>query len=156
MPICASSRREGMVDANVFSEKLKQLSRRLEKVRKHCPAIPEDFAADSDALDLVSFNLLLAVQTCLDLATHLIADERWAPAATAREAFERLEEHGVISKETVRSLRQAVGLRNVVAHGYGGVDPAQVHAAATRGISDLERFGAELSAWVTGRIGSRD
>lgn len=141
-----------MVDANVFAEKLKQLSLRIEKARAHCPADPADFAADDDALDLVSFNLLLAVQTCLDLATHLIADESWAPAATAREAFERLEEKGVISKETTRALRQAVGLRNVVAHGYDGVDPVQVHAAASTGLTHLERFAAELSAWVERRI----
>lgn len=142
-----------MVDANVFSEKLKQLLQRIAKARAHCPADPEDFAEDSDALDLVSFNLLLAVQTCLDLATHLIADESWAPAATAREAFKRLEEHGVISKKTAKALRQAVGLRNVVAHGYAGIDPAQIHAAASQGLEDLERFAAELSAWVTGQIG---
>ncbi|HET7510867.1 MAG TPA: DUF86 domain-containing protein [Solirubrobacterales bacterium] len=141
-----------MVDKNVFSEKLKQLSRRLAKIRAHAAVEPEDLSTDSDVLDLLSFNLFLAVQTCLDLATHLIATESWAPAATAREAFERLEEHGVISRETTRSLRQAVGLRNVVAHGYGHVDPAQIHAAATRGLPDLERFATELSAWVGRRL----
>ena len=135
-----------MVDVNILSEKLKQLAERLAKVRSHCPEDPEDL--EGDTLDLVSFNLLVAVQTCLDLATHLIADEGWAPAATAREAFERLEEKGVVSKETTRALRKAVGLRNVVVHGYSGVDPAQVHAAATAGLPDLERFAGELSAWV--------
>lgn len=141
-----------MVDLNVVAEKLKQISLRIAKVRALCPADPEELAAQSDALDLVSFNLFLTVQACLDLATHLISDESWEPAATAREAFERLEEHGVISKETVHALRQAVGLRNIVAHGYGGVDPALIQAAAKTGLPDLERFAAELSAWL-GRAG---
>jgi uncharacterized protein YutE (UPF0331/DUF86 family) len=141
-----------MVDVNILSEKLKQLSERITKVQAHCPEDPEDLADDSDMLDLVSFNLLVAVQTCLDLATHLISDEGWAPAATAREAFERLEEQDVISKETTRSLRKAVGLRNIVVHGYSGVDPAQIHTAATTGLSDLERFAKELSAWVSGQV----
>jgi uncharacterized protein YutE (UPF0331/DUF86 family) len=145
-----------MVDANVFSEKLKQLSRRLAKVGAHCPADPADLAAGSDALDLVAFNLLLAIQTCLDLATHLIADEGWPPAAKAREAFERLEEQGVISRETARALGQAVGMRNVVAHGYDAIDPAQLHAAASRELPDLERFAAELSAWVARQAGTVD
>lgn len=143
-----------MVDANIFVEKLKQLSSRIEKARSHCPANPADLAADSDTLDLISFNLLLAVQTCLDLATHLIADEGWAPAATAREAFERLEENGVISKETAHALRQAVGLRNLIAHSYDGVDPVQIHSAATTGLIDLERFAAELSDWIEGQLGT--
>jgi uncharacterized protein YutE (UPF0331/DUF86 family) len=100
-----------MVDANIVAEKLKQLALRIAKVRAHCPPAPGDLAPEGDRLDLVSFNLFLAVQTCLDLATHLIADEGWAPAATAREAFERLAEHGVIAPETARSLHKAVGLR---------------------------------------------
>jgi uncharacterized protein YutE (UPF0331/DUF86 family) len=143
-----------MVDANVLSEKLKQLALRIAKVREHCPVEPEELAPDSDALDLVSFNLLLAIQTCIDLATHLISDEGWAPAATAREAFERLEEQGVISSKTTRSLRKAAGLRNLVAHGYGDINPAQLHAVASRELSDLERFATELSAWVAGRTGT--
>lgn len=142
-----------MVDVNILSEKLKQIAERIAKIRSHCPQDPEDLAQDSDMLDLLSFNLLVAVQTCLDLATHLISDEGWAPAATAREAFERLEEKGVVSRETTRALRRAVGLRNIVVHGYSGVDPAQVHAAATGGLSDLERFAEELSGWVEGRTG---
>lgn len=79
-----------MIDANILSEKLKQLAERTAKARARCPEDPEELAHDSDTLDLVSFNLLVSVQTCLDLATHLIAGEGWAPAATAREAFERL------------------------------------------------------------------
>jgi uncharacterized protein YutE (UPF0331/DUF86 family) len=141
-----------MVDANVVSEKLKELFLRVEKVRTHCPADPEDLTADGDTLDLVSFNLLVAIQTCLDLATHLIADERWAPAATAREAFERLEEQRVISRETARSLREAVGLRNLVAHGYSGIDPAKIHGICKTDLADLERFAAELTAWVKRRL----
>ena len=45
----------------------------------------------------------------------------------------------------------AVGLRNVVAHGYAGIDPASVHAAATAGVADLNAFATEVAAWMTGR-----
>jgi uncharacterized protein YutE (UPF0331/DUF86 family) len=145
-----------MVDANVISMKLAELSSRVARIRTHCPATTQELAADLDMLDLVSFNLLLVVQTCLDLASHLISDEGWAPAATAREALERLEEQGVISRQTLRSLQRAVGLRNVVAHGYSGADPAQIHTAAHLGLSDLEQFSREISAWVEGRIGTGD
>ena len=139
-----------MVDRNVVAMKLGELAERIGRVRFHCPATPEDLAADLDALDIVSFNLLLAVQTCLDLASHLISDDGWQPVSTARGAIERLEERGVVSRETARSLRDAIGLRNIVAHGYSRVEPGQIHAAATAGLADLERFAAEVSAWVEG------
>lgn len=143
-----------MVDANVVSLKLGELADRISRVREHCPADPQDLAEDRDALDLVSFNLLLAIQSCLDVASHLISDEEWAPITTARGALERLQEKGVISEQTSRSLHDAVGLRNIVAHGYSGVEPALIHAAAKTGLPDLEHFAAEVSAWMTERGGT--
>lgn len=137
-----------MADVNVVAFKIGELKDRIDRARSHCPDRPEDFDGDRDALDIVSFNLLLAVQSSLDLASHLISEENWPPAATARGALETLEAHKVISKETVRALSDAVGLRNVVAHGYSGVDPAKIHAAARHGLPDLERFASEVSVWI--------
>jgi uncharacterized protein YutE (UPF0331/DUF86 family) len=145
-----------MVDANLVAQKLKQLALRIAKVEAQCPPGAAELAEDSDLLDLVSFNLLLAVQACIDLATHLIADEAWEPAATAREALERLQARGVISRQSLEALRNAIGLRNIVAHGYSGVQPGFIHAAATGGLADLNRFASEVSAWVEGRIAPED
>jgi uncharacterized protein YutE (UPF0331/DUF86 family) len=36
----------------------------------------------------------------------------------------------------------------VIAHGYSRVDVAAVHAGATTGLGDLERFAREVAAWV--------
>jgi uncharacterized protein YutE (UPF0331/DUF86 family) len=44
-----------------------------------------------------------------------------------------------------------VGLRNVVAHGYAGVNPAMVHTAARVGAADLDAFAREVTQWLAGR-----
>jgi uncharacterized protein YutE (UPF0331/DUF86 family) len=140
-----------MVDINVVTSKLRELAERIARARAHCPPTAAALAADPDALDLVAFNLMLAVQTCLDVASHLISDEEWAPAATYAEAFRILHEHGVISEQTAEQLGKATGLRNVVVHGYAGADPEQIHHAAVSGVADLERFSCEVSAWIAGQ-----
>jgi uncharacterized protein YutE (UPF0331/DUF86 family) len=106
-------------------------------------------AADPDALDIVSFNLMLAVQLCVDVAAHITTDERWLPAKSLAEGFTRLEEHGVIEANTAERIRRAVGLRNVVAHGYGRVDPTSVFVAGTDGIADLSAFAREVATWLS-------
>jgi uncharacterized protein YutE (UPF0331/DUF86 family) len=140
-----------MVDANVVAAKLRELDDRIARVRAHLPAAASALAADRDALDLVAFNLMLAVQVCLDVASHLIADEAWPAAASLGEAFQRLGEQGVLTQPTAAALRRAAGLRNVVAHGYAEAHPDLLHAAASGGLPDLERFASEVSAWVRGR-----
>jgi uncharacterized protein YutE (UPF0331/DUF86 family) len=140
-----------MVDSTVVASKLRELADRIARIRSHCPPSPEELAADRDALDLVSFNLMLAVQTCLDIASHLIADESWEPVASLAESFRRLAERGVLSESTAAALGKAAGLRNLVAHGYAVVEPGRIHAAARDGVADLERFAREVGAWLTGR-----
>lgn len=140
-----------MVDADVISAKLGELADRVARVRTHRKASAKLLAADRDALDLVSFNLMLAVQACADIASHLIADEGWPPAGTVAQSFVRLEENGVIEAATAHALGRAVGLRNVVAHGYASADPSMVHAASTAGLDDLAAFARQVAGWIASR-----
>jgi len=140
-----------MVDRDLVASKLSELADRLARVRAHRKTTADDLGRDRDALDLVAFNLMLAVQTCADIASHLIADEGWAAAASLGAAFERLRDQGVISEPVSTALARAVGLRNVVAHGYAGVRPEMIHAGATVGLADLEAFSREVATWAQGR-----
>jgi uncharacterized protein YutE (UPF0331/DUF86 family) len=137
-----------MVDADVLAAKLAELADRVDRIRTHRPADAQALADDRDVLDLVSFNLMLAVQACTDIASHLIADEGWPPAKDLADAFHRLHEHGVIAEETSQALALATGLRNIVAHVYAQADPGLVFRAASSGLEDLERFSREIAAWV--------
>lgn len=81
----------------------------------------------------------------------MIADEGWPPATTVSESFRTLAEHGALTLETAQRLGLAVGLRNVVAHGYERLDMGKLHDAARHGPTDLEAFAREIAAWVTSR-----
>ncbi|MEO7329943.1 MAG: DUF86 domain-containing protein [Minicystis sp.] len=140
-----------MVDRQLAAAKMAELADRIERVRRHCPPSAEELAHDRDALDLVSFNLMLAVQSCSDIAAHLITDEGWTAAATLAAGFNRLRDEGVISAASATALGRAVGLRNVVAHGYSAINPRMVHAAAVAGAGDLERFAQEVAQWIASR-----
>lgn len=143
-----------MVNADLVSAKLVELAARVLQIRRHVPATAAELLENADALDLVSFNLMLAVQICADIASHIVADEAWPPARSLAEGFDRLNEHDVVDVTVAAALRKAVGLRNTVAHGYSGVDVAAVHAAATAGVSDLDAFAAQISAWVRAHSGA--
>ena len=140
-----------MVDLDVVTAKLTELADRVARLRQHRPESAASLAAEPDSLDLVSFNLMLAVQACLDIASHLIADEGWEPAMTLAESFRRLSDRGVIGTTTAAALGEAVGLRNIVAHGYASADPNSIFAAATNGLADLEQFAREVGRWLTHR-----
>lgn len=141
-----------MVKPDLVAAKLSELADRVARVRARCPESPEALAKDRDALDLVAFNLMLAVQICADIASHVIADEGWPAARGLAEGFARMAERGILSSSTQAALAKAVGLRNVVAHGYAGVDTGLVFAAAKSGVDDLEAFATEVASWLNSRV----
>lgn len=137
-----------MVNRDLLAAKLTELADRIARVRGHTPGAADMLRTDRDALDLVAFNLMLSVQICADIASHVIADERWPAARTLAEGFTRLSEHGVLPATTALSLARAVGFRNIVAHGYAGIDVDACFRAATEGADDLEAFARAVSAWA--------
>lgn len=140
-----------MTRRDVVEKILAELAHRTSRVARLARPDAAALAADEDALDLVAFNLMLAVQAACDIASHVIADEGWRPASSLAESFRRLIEEGVLSKRTGEQLARAVGLRNVVAHAYHRLDPEAVQRASTDGLADLSAFAREVATWLDER-----
>ena len=65
---------------------------------------------------------ILALQECIDLAAHWVADAGWGVPDDAGSTFDVLADRGVIDRAIADRLREGVGLRNRIAHGYALLD----------------------------------
>ena len=101
---------------------------------------PEEFRTDVKGRDLALFYLFLAIQECIDLAAHWVADEGWGEPDDASSAFDLLADRNVITRESATALRAATGLRNRIAHGYALLDYDRVHHEAREGIPSIRMF----------------
>lgn len=99
-----------------------------------------EFVDDRSGRDLALFYLFLAIQECIDLAAHWVADEGWMPPDDAGSTFDVLADHRVIERSTADLLRGATGLRNRIAHGYAMVDYARVQEESRQGGPALRAF----------------
>ena len=90
--------------------------------------------------DLALFFLFLAIQECIDLAAHWVADASWVPPEDAGSTFDVLAQHGGIDANAADALRKAVGLRNRIAHGYAMLDYRRVQGESREGIPALRMF----------------
>jgi uncharacterized protein YutE (UPF0331/DUF86 family) len=109
-------------------------------------AVPvEAFIAGPKDRDLALFYLFLAIQECIDLAAHWVADSGWGSPDDAGSTFDLLADRGVLDHHAAGQLRLAAGLRNRIAHGYALLDYRRVHAEATTGIPALRAFLAVVA-----------
>jgi uncharacterized protein YutE (UPF0331/DUF86 family) len=100
----------------------------------------EQFRAATKDRDLAIFYLFLALQECIDLAAHWVADAGWGVPDDAGSTFDELADRGAISRELADRLREGVGLRNRIAHGYALLDYGRVQSEALVGIPALKSF----------------
>jgi len=107
-------------------------------------ARPSAVATDVRELRFVEHTLQLAIQAALDVASHIVSDERLGEPRTNRELFDLLERSGGIGPALCDALRRMARFRNILVHGYSEVDPGIVQDAAENRLGDLEAFVAAV------------
>ncbi len=129
-----------MVSVDVASRKVASATARLTDVDDILGTGHADFFTDIKRRDLATFYLFLAIQDCLDLASHWVSDAGWPPPSDAAEAFDCLADHGAIDRELATSMRAATGLRNRIAHGYASVNHDRLFKEYGEGSGALKKF----------------
>lgn len=134
-----------MVDREVFDRRLARLEELLRDLRGLAVVPRQEFLRERGLQAQAERWLHLAAECTLDLANHLIADRGWRTPATYREAFQILNEQGVLSEKLATTMEGWAGLRNVLVHLYLGVDHERIWQTLVNDLGALEEFAAALS-----------
>lgn len=129
-----------MIDRTILARQVAAVRDATERIREVLPAQREAFVENRTAREIVTLNLFVALQECLSLATHWLADAGWEVPATYADVFRALAERGVLDHDLATRMAAAAGLRNLIAHRYGALDWVRIHDVASNHIEDLLRF----------------
>jgi uncharacterized protein YutE (UPF0331/DUF86 family) len=133
-----------VTDAQLVAKKLALIEtyvRELETL-----ADPARIEIDLREERFVEHTLQIAVQAALDVASHIVSDDRLGEPRTNQELFELLAKNGFIDEDLARALRASVGFRNILVHGYASVDKAVVKDVLENHLGDLVAFVAAIRA----------
>jgi uncharacterized protein YutE (UPF0331/DUF86 family) len=129
-----------MVDRPLVMRKIEKIGTYLSLIRqKKDPGI-DVFQKDRDLQSIVLFNLIQAIQSCIDIAAHIISDAGWDVPGTQAEFFETLSKKKVISPQLARKMIQMAGFRNRIVHEYEMIDMKIVHRIWRKNSRDLDAF----------------
>jgi uncharacterized protein YutE (UPF0331/DUF86 family) len=133
------------MDRLIVERKLDSLQRCLARIASKRPQTVAQLSADIDLQDVLVLNLSRAVQICVDLAAHLLADAPVPPPNTMGETFERLAQAGVIQAGLALRMKKAVGFRNIAVHAYDAIDWNIVFAIVTGHLEDFREFARAVA-----------
>jgi uncharacterized protein YutE (UPF0331/DUF86 family) len=129
-----------VVDKVLLATKVAAVRDAVERIRSVLPPDRGAFLADRTVREIVVLNLFVALQECVALAAHWLADEGRDVPRGYREMFLALADGGVLDRELAARVASASGLRNLVAHRYGVLDWTRIHEIATSELHDLLAF----------------
>jgi uncharacterized protein YutE (UPF0331/DUF86 family) len=131
-----------MTDPELLAQKLAFIETCVRELRTL--ARPSEITRDVREARFVLHTLQIAIQAALDVASHVVSDERLGEPETNRELFDRLARHGWLSPALATTMERMAGFRNIVVHGYGGVNLEIVKDIVAHRLEDLLAFVATM------------
>jgi uncharacterized protein YutE (UPF0331/DUF86 family)/predicted nucleotidyltransferase len=136
-----------VTDADLLAQKLAFIETCVQELRKL--ARPAKILRDVREARFVLHTLQIAIQAALDVASHIVSDERLGEPETNRELFDRLIRPGWLPADLAGTMERMAGFRNVVVHGYGRVNLEIAKDIVEHQLTDLLAFVTAIRTRLT-------
>jgi uncharacterized protein YutE (UPF0331/DUF86 family) len=129
-----------VIDQDTLLSKASRVEAHLRRIRQKREVSEQEFLQDTDRQDILLFNIQMAIQSCIDIAAHIVSDQGLGVPGSTNEIFYLLEDNGYITADLTEKMVAAVGFRNLIVHEYGKLDLQLVYRIANKDIHDLQQF----------------
>jgi uncharacterized protein YutE (UPF0331/DUF86 family) len=113
---------------------------RIHEVYANNPLNLKDFTKQ----DSIILNIQRACEASIDLAMHIVSEERLGLPQTSRDAFDLLEFHSMIEEEIARRLKAMVGFRNIAVHDYQAINLDILKQIVEKHLSDFTDYTKQI------------
>jgi len=131
-----------VTDVELIEKKLAFIETCVEELRTL--STPARIATDLREERFAAHTLQIAIQAALDIASHIVSDQRLGEPETNRELFDRLIDASWLSRDVTDTMHRMAGFRNVVVHGYQAVDKRILTDIVEHRLDDLLGFVAAI------------
>lgn len=137
-----------MVDKTVLQRKISDLETYLRQVQEFSGISLEKYRADWKTQRIVERTLQMMIESCADIANHIVADSGMRTPTSYADTFKVLHENGVLGTELFSVMERMAKFRNVVVHQYEGVDTEIVVTILKKHLVDFERYRDAVLAYL--------
>ncbi len=133
-----------MTDVDLIEKKLAFIETCVRELRQL--SRPQDIDHDVREERFVAHTLQIAIQAALDIASHIVSDERLGEPRTNRELFVLLQRHHWLSPALADIMHKMAGFRNIVVHGYQSIDPSIMRDIVENRLDDFLAFTSAIQS----------
>jgi uncharacterized protein YutE (UPF0331/DUF86 family) len=128
---------------DVILNKINMIERclfRVQEVYSNDPANLRDFTKQ----DSIILNIQRACEASIDLAMHIISEQRLGLPQNSRDAFDMLHVKGIIDENISKRLKAMVGFRNIAVHDYQTINIDILNQIVNKHLSDFTDYTKQI------------
>lgn len=129
-----------MVDSALVLRKISELEIYQKQMKEFSDIALEAYKANWKTQRIVERTLQMMIETCVDIANHIVSDRGMRSPTSYADTFKVLFENNVIDSELLIIMGKMAKFRNVVVHQYEEVDSEIVIIILKKHLGDLDRF----------------
>ena len=126
-----------MVDKALILRKLAELEEYSGQVREYTNITIEQYSSDWKIQRIIERTLQIMIETCVDIAGHIISDRGYRIPKSYADTFKVLHEENILEKELLKTMEKMARFRNIVVHNYDEVDASIVVNILKRHLDDF-------------------
>jgi uncharacterized protein YutE (UPF0331/DUF86 family) len=135
------------MDPEIVLRLLDRLADELRNLRRLASYSDELLQADPERLMGTKFRFVVALETCIDIAEHILS-AHGLTAETFADTFAVLGQIGVLDASAVPTLQAMARFRNLLVHGYAQTDDQRVIVILRTCLDDLDGFKRQIARAV--------
>lgn len=136
----------------VDRDKIEGLIRHLQQYTAYLQEIvvqdQGEFLGDPRSIGSARYYLQVSIETCINIANHIIATDRLRGPKDYKDSFQVLNEAGILPDDFTRTMRELAGLRNLLVYLYWDVDDQMVYEGIRSELGDFETFVEFIVAYI--------
>jgi uncharacterized protein YutE (UPF0331/DUF86 family) len=137
-----------MVDRGLVLRKISELAEYQQQLQEFKGITIKQYRDDWKTQRIIERTLQMMIETCLDMANHLIADQDYRVPISYADIFKVLGENNVLGKKLVDLLEKMAKFRNVLVHQYEKIEAEIIVGILKKNLKDFDQFKKAVVGFV--------
>jgi len=129
-----------VVDEALILRKLAELDQYYKRLKKYENTTVDQYSDDWKIQRIIERTLQMMIETCVDIAGHIIADKGFRIPKSYADTFKVLLEEKILSRKLSAVMEKMAKFRNIVVHHYDKVDAEIVAAILKNDLADFVSY----------------
>ena len=137
-----------MVDEALILRKLAELDQYLSQLKEYENTTADQYSDDWKIQRIIERTLQMMIETCADIAGHIIADKGFRIPKSYADTFKVLLEEKILDRKLSAVMEKIAKFRNIVVHHYDKVDAEIVTAILKNDLADFVSYKKALIQFI--------